>query len=917
MSISDPHTVDLSGSPPQPESSILLDEIDINPLSSFSSLATALDNHTGDIPSFLNDLLAPHLSSTPPGAPAKPPDVPALDKTLNSLSTRLSLLSQDTSSALEQSIHDISRTVPRLTYDLQFMRESATTLHSSLAIVQGQVARQHPNSAEGDSEEAKTFRSLESLTHLDKLKTRLEAARDILREAESWSTLEGEITGYISTSSWQKAGGRLAEAGRSMVVFQSTPGEYESRRTLLVSLQNELEGALAKALDSAIEKKDVEEMAKLREVFETIDRGGEFRTYYFSARRRQLVDEWNRANLSDSATGEVSTTAPKAKFTVFLPTWYTSFLSIISAEVTQIPLIFPPSSAPEILAAFLQTTLDALSPSLQTRLSSLADYHGPTALIELIRAYKSTEEMALSVQTSLDRLVFNTQGGILSGPEIGSPSASPSALSPTPAEVIKTPKSANLSLAKKRSRTYSLSRKFSRTSAISIDIPDQTRMPTEWETTLFEPFLDLQSTYASLERRFLSHIHRTDPALSAHGSKGEPSRALLDRANVAFGLLDEAIGRCMAFTHGYGAKGLLETIENFLENFFDEEKGSVLRSSKAKTGQKNAEIRDELDFEGLDYSTEDWEAFQTGLHVLTACRDLRARLERFEGRLHEALVKVNNEVISATPGPPSSALRETPLGAITLILQSILNSADLHSLMADLPETSSTMSLPLPLAREALRSFTRDSQAFLQRIILSPLQSQLEAYPNLPVWEQPDKAPKRGELQIPTFSLGPTDTIARVSEGLLNLLRVFEVYAADDSLGFSIETLPFVDADSIKEALRDNAGMMNGDGGLHPGTVLSTWVSSLSLSLLSHLTKDVLIKITALSMGGAAQLASDLAYLSNAVRALDVEWEDLERWKEAVGMEKEAEWKVKFREVREAGEGEDVWRRVGIIRGWS
>ena len=95
---------------------------------------------------------------------------------------------------------------------------------------------------------------------------------------------------------------------------------------------------------------------------------------------------------------------------------------------------------------------------------------------------------------------------------------------------------------------------------------------------------------------------------------------------------------------------------------------------------------------------------------------------------------------------------------------------------------------------------------------------------------------------------------------------VFEVYAADDALGFSIETLPFVDADSTGE--------------LSAEIVLSTWVSSLSLSLLAHLTGTILPQIRNLSTSGAAQLGSDLGYLSNAVKALDVEWEDLEKWRE-------------------------------------
>ena len=44
----------------------------------------------------------------------------------------------------------------------------------------------------------------------------------------------------------------------------------------------------------------------------------------------------------------------------------------------------------------------------------------------------------------------------------------------------------------------------------------------------------------------------------------------------------------------------------------------------------------------------------------------------------------------------------------------------------------------------------------------------------------------------------------RVAEGLLNLPRLFEVYADDDALAFSLETLPFLDADMLR-ALSEEA----------------------------------------------------------------------------------------------------------------
>ena len=295
------------------------------------------------------------------------------------------------------------------------------------------------------------------------------------------------------------------------------------------------------------------------------------------------------------------------------------------------------------------------------------------------------------------------------------------------------------------------------------------------------------------------------------------------------------------------------------------EPGGGTRHGEDLTGSKSS-TADELDFEGLDYSTEDWGSFQLGLHVLSACRDIRDRLTAFETRLYTTLRTIT-EPEESTSGPNK------------LLLQSPLNSADLQSLLTSL----SPPLYPLPAARDALQSFTRASQLFLQRIILSPLRAHLDAYPSLPVWTQPEKPTRRGDLHIPSFSLSPTDTIARVSEGLLNLLRVFEVYAADESMNFSIHTLPFV----IAEVGSDE-------------TVMSTWISSLTLSLLAHLTRRVLPQVRALSGPGAAQMSSDLGYLSNAVRALDVEWEELERWRAAAG-EGEEGWKGR---LRESGEGE-------------
>merc|ERR1711974_250945 len=64
--------------------------------------------------------------------------------------------------------------------------------------------------------------------------------------------------------------------------------------------------------------------------------------------------------------------------------------------------------------------------------------------------------------------------------------------------------------------------------------------------------------------------------------------------------------------------------------------------------------------------------------------------------------------------------------------------------------------------------------------------------------------------------------------------------------------------------------------------VVSTWLHSLTRSVLLHLTTNILPSIKYLTKHGAEQLASDLGYLSNVARALDVEVEQIEKWRNAI-----------------------------------
>ncbi|OBZ77239.1 hypothetical protein A0H81_02100 [Grifola frondosa] len=183
------------------------------------------------------------------------------------------------------------------------------------------------------------------------------------------------------------------------------------------------------------------------------------------------------------------------------------------------------------------------------------------------------------------------------------------------------------------------------------------------------------------------------------------------------------------------------------------------------------------------------------------------------------------------------------------------------------------------------------------------------------------------EVQVPTFSLSPSDTMQHVAEGLLNLPRLFEVYADDDALAFSLDTLPFVSAEllkslaepvpapeapviphvrrspslSLKAAPAPPSSTTSAAAPvLSPEAVSAAWLSSLGLSLVARLTSEV----------SRASVRSRLPARHSS---------QLERWREWVEMD-DAEGRRRMKEAEEAvrsGEKEDeVMLVVAKLRGW-
>ncbi|KII83859.1 hypothetical protein PLICRDRAFT_47054 [Plicaturopsis crispa FD-325 SS-3] len=880
------------------------------PVSS-NELINSLDVHDMDnVVSWINHTL---LGNVPDDASASTShlDLIDLDQQVAHLVAVLEIASQDTAQHLERTVDDVSRGVPRLGYDLHFMKDGVLALQSALSNVQ----TMQRNSVPGEMNAA-----LDRLQYLDTVKRSMEAARDVLREAESWSTLESEVTSLLAEQNYEKAAERLSEASKSMVVFENTP-EYDARRALMVSLQNQLEASLSSALVAAITTQDVTVCKHFFAIFANIQRESEFRNYYNGARRGSVVEMWANAHLVDCDAGASS---DGQRFAAFLHPFYAHFLSVLNAERTSIAVIFPDPQ--RTLSTLVSSALSTLQPTFSQRLASLFNHHGSAALKELIAALRATEEFAVSVDNIMQKAKLSASV----------PSAEPKLLG------------------RRRSARMSISWRTGRSSG-SISTPDKSVSldpDLEWDQDLFHPFLDFQVDYPALELHLLSDLLRDISSADSKGASVDRARLLREKSVDVFSAAEEALGRCTAFTHGYGSVGVVNAVDQLLRMFLDEWTTGITAehpSSSALADPSSGE-----DLSDLDYSQKDWSRIQSYLHLLAAARAFFDRLCTFEAKLRAHLAQTATTFNAARHEDLGVYLPGLTRGQAQLLAQSTLNSAELHNLLKTVDSEHNslphpTLSPPTPgtrhnyfllqakssdsllsAAHAALSTFARTCQSSLQDTILAPLRKHLESYASMPVWNtQGDSRTKRGagsanDLHVPVFSLSPTDVVQRVAEGLLNLPRLFEVYADDDALSFSLDTLPYVDVESLKALSEQTNDPPHGHirrqsissravAHFTPEAVSSAWLSSLGHSVLSRITTDDLPKIRTLTSGGAAQLASDLAYLSNIVRALNVEFEDIERWKALAELSDEDGRK----RVVEKGADDSVLRCVAKMRGWS
>ncbi|KAI8843279.1 oligomeric Golgi complex subunit 7 [Chytriomyces cf. hyalinus JEL632] len=737
--------------------------------------------------------------------------------------TAMQLRCADASKSVAAACEDAVRNIPRWRNDLTLVARNIAETRDAISALA--TLGSASNTA------------FDSLLVLDMIRSRMEAARNALQEAENWNSLTSELDEIFANSDFTKAGSRLAEASRSLALLQGTP-DYEEKRSLLFTLQNQLESAVVNDLVLALKVHDLDRVKRLRIVFEHIQRSNEFSACFYKTVKAPLLKKWLELN-QDLAKANASNVGKQVvPFTNIWKQFLNETLNSYRSEVRWIEEIFP--NVVQTFMKLIQQTFNSLKPSLRFSLDSLKTVHDEDLILIVASAFSATVEWCIHVECYLLPM-------LLSKKEAASVVKKPSAMQLTGVNAATTlPQASSVPAAATPTRADVLA----------------------WSSIILEPFVPYQETYSALETAHLlasvsSHFVSQRRKPNTNSSERVLSSALDAILETVLPQVlrtaEGAIHRGIEFTGGVtGASGSVRAVDAFLEATLTRLSGVLglvtaiaggrdevplgnvvlFEGSKATDVEDNED--DAIEFVGdvsgasgaMRGDGREWVAFEFGLRVLAVLKTVTESFEGLQDVILDLLCEANTERIASNntvsdfldhgkyqpEDHASSTSVFNCISAIKLTQASPLNDSELHNFYSDL-DTLKDSSAPLATAQEpiptsltstkllsktfkTLNNLVQRTQKCLFTLISAPVYSNTAGVSQQASWNNTQAA-------MPRFSSSPSVYITRVGEALLTLPQRFDMHVmsgsggATSEIGFGIHAIPHLLASDFEGVAED------------------------------------------------------------------------------------------------------------------
>lgn len=363
-----------------------------------SSLASDFDSYEDDISSWLNDSISSCIPNSS-NSQLSISSLSCLDEHLSTLSFQLHLHHSRASQQTSIQINNASNSIPKLSNQISSISNHAQRSllkleklkQSSLAYVPANKQKEHSNemaSKEGlqlngngihvihekegeqsliaNRKQEDISNSLSRLTTLSLLSSRLSSSRDVLRDAEKWSTLAYDVQSALgikvkassdsdypdsvlpslslsipsSTSNSSEPDLISASTHLSLAIsslsFFSNSSTHSKRSQLLTSLLSQFSEIVGLKLTEALKKKpfNIGLVRNLREGMMKVGMENQWLEWWREERTEKVKQEWNKVELleefDDSNSKEPG--AYEIAFKDWLPHFFNEVLALINEE---------------------------------------------------------------------------------------------------------------------------------------------------------------------------------------------------------------------------------------------------------------------------------------------------------------------------------------------------------------------------------------------------------------------------------------------------------------------------------------------------------------------------------------------------------------------------------------------------------
>lgn len=758
-----------------------------------------------------------------------------VEKHLVDLEMKLQMMSEEIAASLEEHSSAALLRVPRASRDVLRLRDDANSLRSSVASILLFLKK-----AEGSSAE-----SIATLSKVDTVKRRMEAAYETLQDAAGLTQLSSTVEDVFASGDLPRAADTLATM-RHCLSAVGEVAEFANIRKQLEVLEDRLDSMVQPRLTDALNSRKVNVAQEMRKILIRIGRFKSLESYYTKIHLKSIKKLWEdfelkqqynkltneRNEVDRTLSSDSQSNVQVLSFSRWLPSFYDELLLYLEQEWKWCVLAFP-GDYKTLVPKLLVETMSSIGTSFVSRVNLATG-----------DAVPETKALAKGI---LDILLGDLPKGVK--------------IQTKHLEALMELHNITGSFARNIQHLFSESDVYVLLDALKA---------------VYLPFETFKQKYGQIERGVLSagiaSLDLRGVSTRIIGVQGvelsETVRRMEESIPQVILLLEAATERCINFTGGSEADELTLALDDVTLQYISTLQGNLksLRTVcgvdvavdtigvKKETGPDRKEAASHSRKGDFMSSEEEWSFVQGALQILTVSECLTSRISVFEASLRSTLARLSANLSSSVyssshdknlfhmdDNDENGGLSTAGKASLDVAALRLVDDPEKARKLFNLLEQSKDPRFhALPVTSQRVAAFAEAVSELVYDVLILKVRQHLNDLAHLPVWnsvEEPSAFP------MPSFSAYPQSYVTNVGEYLLTLPQQLE---------------PLAERISYSEANAEEAQFF-----------ATEWMFKVAEGATA-LYIEQLRGIQKITDRGAQQLSVDIEYLSNVLSALSM-----------------------------------------------